>query len=102
MKFCKDCIHHQEHNDDFWKSPTCQRTIVSSSHLDLVSGDVLLSSSKPKTCWSERYSGFIISRISGECGKEDRFFSPITPIEKEVNKPPGHNFYIPDPYEVRG
>lgn len=83
MKFCKDCTNHQEANDaDFWRSPRCKRTITTSSHLNLVSGVTIIEHSRPESCNSERYFGFIMSRIAGECGKEGRFFAPI---EKTIN-----------------
>lgn len=80
MNFCKDCTHYQEYENDFI-SPRCQRTIISSSHLSLVSGITRIDLSRPDSCYGQRCWGFIISRIAGGCGKEGRFFTPIKKVE---------------------
>ena len=78
---CVDCAHHRAH--EHFLSHVCDRRVI--GHKDIVTGEN--TSTMVVECYFERRNGWILSRLTGKCGKEGRFFEAKVPVVPVHDKP---------------
>ena len=61
----------------------CDRRVI--GHKDIVTGEN--TSTMVVECYFERRNGWILSRLTGKCGKEGRFFEAKVPVVPVHDKP---------------
>lgn len=72
IKLCKDCKHHIASDSTMYV--TADKCMRWGRSIELVRGT--LRDASLDFCSAERSSGWLESRLHGECGKEGRFWEP--------------------------